>query len=34
MATCDCAGNVLDECGECGGAGIADGIVIVLECSR
>ena len=22
---CDCAGNVLDECGVCGGGGIADG---------
>ena len=24
-AECDCAGNVLDECGVCGGGGIADG---------
>ena len=25
MDACDCAGNVLDECGVCGGNGIADG---------
>jgi len=28
---CDCAGNVLDECGECGGDGIADAHVTVME---
>ena len=30
-AECDCAGNVLDECGECGGGGIADG---TCDCSE
>ena len=26
IGACDCDGNVLDECGECGGDGDSDGV--------